>query len=96
MENEQKQDGAGTDGAASAVERSVMPLPCPFCGNREITVIEGSTFRWRRVECNYCGAQGPEARVQTTGEGTPIQWEKEGANDAIKEWNTRATLNYAA
>lgn len=81
---------------ANPIERSVMPLPCPFCGNREISVIEGATFRWRLVECNHCGAQGPEARVQTIGEGVPAQWEKEGANAAIKEWNTRAPLNYAA
>ena len=68
------------------------PLPCPFCGMDEVTVVQGSTFRWRVAECGGCGARCGEVRCQTTGTGTPAEWETEATGDAIAEWNTRATL----
>lgn len=64
--------------------------PCPFCGGSNISVIQGSTFRWRLAECD-CGARAGEVRIQTMGDGTQAQWEAQAAVDAIKEWNTRAT-----
>ena len=30
--------------------------PCPFCGESNVSVIDGSTFRWRLAQCNCCGA----------------------------------------
>ena len=66
------------------------PLPCPFCGHTGVNVHETSTFRWRVAECNNCGAQCGEVRVQTTGEGTQEEWERQAKEDALKEWNTRA------
>lgn len=70
--------------------------PCPFCGGIGVTVHEGSTFRWRVAECNYCGAQCGEIRVQTMGEGTPADWEKAGRAEAIKAWNDRAPITLAS
>lgn len=65
------------------------PLPCPFCGCEEVSIEEGSTFRWRAVECSRCGARAGEVRIQTTGEGRRDQWEAAARRDAIKEWNCR-------
>ena len=64
------------------------PLPCPFCGETSVTVHEASTFRWVVAECDHCGAQGPEARRDTTK-----AWpnEAEDTPKAIAEWNTRKT-----
>ena len=67
------------------------PLPCPFCGNAEVSVHEASTFRWRVAECGQCGAKCGEIRIQTVGDGTKEEWEAVAKEDAIKEWNTRAT-----
>lgn len=67
------------------------PLPCPFCGGTLVTVIVGETHRWRLVEC-ACGARGPDARVQTIGEGTKEQWEAKGRENAIAAWNQRSVL----
>lgn len=67
----------------------IMPQPCPFCGCVVLNIGEGSTFRWRRVECSNCGTLGPEARVQTIGQGTKEQWEADGRDAAIAEWNKR-------
>ena len=62
-------------------------LPCPFCGHIGVNVHEASTFRWVVAECDGCGAQGPEARRDTTK-----SWpnEAEDTPKAIAEWNTRA------
>lgn len=61
------------------------PKPCPFCGSSNVSVVEGTTFRWRAVECE-CQARGPEARM---GVHNPDDYEWEGRN-AIEEWNRRA------
>jgi Lar family restriction alleviation protein len=72
--------------AAGPLDRRVSPLPCPFCGDTDVAVVEGSTFRWRQVECNNCGARCGNTRVQTI---PPIDHAK---NElwAIEEWNRRA------
>ena len=65
------------------------PLPCPFCGHVGVTHNEGSTFRWLVTECNGCGAQCGEERIDTlsTDQGAAIE---QAAEAAIKTWNTRA------
>lgn len=70
---------------------NVDPLPCPFCGEKSVTVREGSTFRWMRVECLNCGATGGEVRVQTMGSGLPPDWKEKAEQDAVKEWSKRST-----
>jgi Lar family restriction alleviation protein len=65
--------------------------PCPFCGEQgALDVHEGSTFRWMLAECGYCGAQGPEVRIDTMSKdrGAAIA---QGRMDAIAEWNKRTT-----
>ena len=62
--------------------------PCPFCGGNEVSISEGSTFRWVRVECR-CGVIGPEVRKQTAGSGTKEEWFCDAAARAIVEWNKR-------
>jgi Lar family restriction alleviation protein len=64
-------------------------IPCPFCGSKDICVVEGTTFRWRLAQCNDCGAQAGEVRIQTSGDGTSDKWEALAEKDAIAEWNTR-------
>lgn len=64
--------------------------PCPFCGCSEVTVIEGSTFRWRVAVCDGCDARAPEVRAQTAGEGTPDEWEAKAVEAALAAWSTRA------
>jgi len=65
------------------------PLPCPFCGCTNVILQQGSTFRWRVLECVDCGARCGEVRVQTIGDGSPSEWELKVAADAIDEWNKR-------
>lgn len=64
-------------------------VPCPFCGGKLVDTEEGSTFRWMVACCAECGAQGPEVRVQTLGDGSPKQWNEQGCIDALAEWNKR-------
>ena len=65
------------------------PLPCPFCGHVGLSHNEGSTFRWLSTECNGCGAQCGEERINTMTmeRSAAIEQAKEAA---IKAWNTRA------
>ena len=65
------------------------PLPCPFCGHVGLSHSEGSTFRWLTTECNGCGAQCGEERINTMTmeRSAAIEQAKEAA---IKTWNTRA------
>lgn len=65
------------------------PLPCPFCGCEEVSIEEGSTYRWRAVECSRCGARAGEVRIRATGGDCRDQWEAAARRDAIKEWNCR-------
>lgn len=64
-------------------------LPCPFCGDNQPTVFEGSTFRWRVAVCNSCGAYAPEVRHDTLAEDQK-QAGIESDAAAIAAWNTRA------
>lgn len=67
-------------------------LPCPFCGSYESSIKEGSTFRWRVVECSDCGAQCGESRAKTIGEADTEGDERAATN----EWNMRAIDSQAA
>ena len=65
-------------------------LPCPFCGHVGLSHYEGLTFRWLTTECNGCGAQCGEERINTMTmeRSAAIEQAKEAA---IKTWNTRFT-----
>ena len=63
-------------------------LPCPFCGEMSIELVEGTTFRWMLVRCQCCGASGPEARVDTLHKDRTVALERAAAA-AIDEWNQR-------
>lgn len=65
--------------------------PCPFCGEKSITIREGSTFRWMLAECLECGATCGEVRVQTMGPGLPADWKAKAEQDVVAEWNKRAS-----
>lgn len=67
------------------------PLPCPFCGHVGLSHREGSTFRWLSTECNGCGAQCGEERINTMTmeRSAAVEQAKEAA---IKTWNTRVAL----
>lgn len=64
-------------------------LPCPWCGKEmegPISVSEGSTFRWRKVD--GCCTDGPEIRHNTLADDQEAAEIKSRA-DAIAAWNTR-------
>lgn len=63
--------------------------PCPWCGGRlaAVTVSEGSTFRWRKVD--GCCADGPEVRHDTMA-GDQVAAEADSRRRAIEAWNHRA------
>lgn len=63
--------------------------PCPFCGGEipEALVIEGSTFRWRRVA--GCCVDGPEVRHDTMADDQEAA-ELGSKQRAIQAWNSRA------
>lgn len=64
-------------------------LPCPWCGHNieTITVIEGSTFRWRQV--SGCCTDGPEVR-HATMDHDQQHAEADSRARAILAWNTRS------
>ena len=69
---------------------TVKPLPCPFCGHVGLEFREGSSFRWLLASCGSCGASCGETRIQTTGNGNPLEWADAAKTDAVKQWNERA------
>ena len=69
---------------------TTTPLPCPFCGHVGLEFREGSSFRWLLAECGSCGASCGETRIQTTGNGNPLEWADAAKTDAVKQWNERA------
>lgn len=71
------------------IEALTMLLPCPFCGETNVDVHEGDTFRWRYAACRSCDARAPEVRIRTTGHGTKPEWEDDARARAITQWNTR-------
>lgn len=65
-------------------------LPCPFCGGAVAgDVVEGSSFRWRRV--SGCCTDGPEIRHNTLAQDQ-AEAEAESRTRAIAAWNTRQTV----
>lgn len=64
-------------------------LPCPFCGGNDVGVFYGTSFSWRVAQCNYCGAQAGEVRIQTAGSGTEQDWYARATAGAVAEWNKR-------
>ena len=79
--------------AASPLDIPVMP--CPWCGDTDVKVIQGSTFRWRVAQCQTCGAQTGDVRAKTSGEGNLIEWEATAKAAALEEWNTRCAHTQA-
>lgn len=69
-------------------EAPAEPLPCPFCGATNVSVEEGSTFRWILVCCCECGAQCGERRKEITGPNDVS--EPANIRRALEEWNIRA------
>jgi Fe-S-cluster containining protein len=65
------------------------PLPCPFCGHVGLSHNEGSTFRWLMTECNGCGAQCGEERINTMSMDRSAAIER-AKESAVVSWNTRA------
>ena len=57
---------------------------CPFCGGTDVSVAEGSTFRWVVAICNNCDASAPESRVIPNDEEKTREL-------ALVEWNRRAS-----
>lgn len=69
-------------------------LPCPWCGEKlaSVSVSEGSTFRWRKVD--GCCDDGPEVRHNTMADDQEAA-EVESRAAAIAAWNTRANVAHA-
>jgi Lar family restriction alleviation protein len=65
--------------------------PCPFCGSTKVDIVDGSTFRWAAAECSECGARAGEVRIPSYDKGTYEARIEKARQDAIEEWNTRAT-----
>ena len=64
----------------------MTPKACPFCGSHDIKTLPGSSLRFMVAECQQCGAQGPEVRIQ---EGTHEQAETMARLQAMAEWSYR-------
>jgi len=62
--------------------------PCPFCGSSNISLHEGSSFRWVYVGCDDCGAQCGEYRFNTSIDQDDAK--KQALVEGIEEWNKRA------
>lgn len=63
--------------------------PCPWCGGvlQEARVVEGDTFRWRKLQ--GCCTDGPEVHIDTLADDR-VGAEERAAQAAIDAWNTRA------
>lgn len=77
-----------TQGRIEVDSSTLLALPCPFCGQTGISIIEGSTFRWRKAECDYCGASCGEIRIQTIDQNEETIARDE--QEVIREWNKRS------
>lgn len=62
--------------------------PCPWCGEKltSVSVSEGSTFRWRKVD--GCCTDGPEVRHDTMADDQAAA-EIDSTRRAIAAWNHR-------
>jgi hypothetical protein len=69
-------------------QRAVELAPCPWCGDElaGVSVSEGSTFRWRKVD--GCCADGPEVRHDTMADDQAAA-EVDSRARAIAAWNRR-------
>ena len=72
------------------MSEELKPRDCPFCGGQALSMSEGSTFRWRVLSCDCCGANAGETRIKTAGEGTQEDWAANCKAEAIAAWNRRA------
>ena len=61
----------------------IVAEPCPFCGGTSIYMADGSTYRWKRMECADCGASCGEFRAPTDPD------ESECLAYGIRHWNHR-------
>jgi len=57
-------------------------LPCPFCGNDKIRIMEDGISKFTYSWCGYCGARGPSAYNIDDDIETMI-------NKCIERWNER-------
>lgn len=68
------------------------PLPCPFCGHAperaEMVLTDG--HKYAAIECQGCGAVGPEIRLSKLRFGPDYPWEETDYAAAVAEWNRRA------
>jgi Lar family restriction alleviation protein len=84
-----KDDLAASQGQAAAAPRSSGDeakrlLPCPFCGHSgdDLKVYHNPKtilHPWYRIECDWCGAEGPGS----------------DHGDHVEQWNTRAASSGA-
>ena len=58
----------------------MITKPCPFCGNRDVTV-NVELFAPEHATCGFCGARGP--MVVSGGPGS------QRSDRAIMKWNIR-------
>jgi len=66
------------------------PKPCPFCGDSNVIVCQGETYRWRVAVCESCGAQAPDVRHGILEGQTREQAYADSNKRAIEAWNERA------
>jgi Lar family restriction alleviation protein len=60
--------------------------PCPFCGSTDISVVEGSTFKWIKAKCKDCDATCGEVRKPSI---YGLTTNEPNTKAAFEEWNRR-------
>ena len=66
------------------LSKNYTVLPCPFCGDKPVSVYPNQNDKWGGVYCG-CGAGGPEVRTSYDDSSTAL-WHA----DAVSAWNDRA------
>jgi|GEM_PF-3046185 len=66
--------------------------PCPFCGNKDVTVQNFDGDAYYYVYCKECGARGPECNklemvVDIQGKKLAKKMHEIGFAQAIEKWN---------
>lgn len=64
-------------------EFGIQMLPCPFCGKTYRGIVICSPYNPGRIECSWCGAEGPFPKQPDKNT------EKDYAVASIKAWNRR-------